>query len=196
MVFDRFDRAFASSHPVFGGQCRMADDPDAPSRSYLKVEEACRILGEQPLPGHRVVDLGAAPGGWSHSAARRGASVTAVDNGPLKGGADSHPLIRHLREDGFSHVPESGFCDWMFCDMVEDPYRILELLGKWVANRWCGHFVVNLKFGRADPAAVLKAVERFRFQRVAHWDKFFVRHLYHNREEFTLAGCQEAATNR
>ena len=44
-------------------------------------------MGLEPMPGERVCDLGAAPGGWSYSAAKRGASVVAVDNGPLKGGA-------------------------------------------------------------------------------------------------------------
>ena len=68
-----FDRAFASTEAFFNGQRRMADDPLAPSRSYLKAEEAYLILGQEPAAGETVADLGAAPGGWSYSAARRGA---------------------------------------------------------------------------------------------------------------------------
>ena len=53
----------------------MADNPAAPSRSYLKIEEAYGILGREPAQGETVADLGAAPGGWSFSAAKRGAKV-------------------------------------------------------------------------------------------------------------------------
>jgi 23S rRNA (cytidine2498-2'-O)-methyltransferase len=114
-----FDKAFVSREAVAGGQRRMADDPQAPSRSYLKVEEAYGILTREPKATETVVDLGAAPGGWSYSAAKRGALVVAVDNGPLKGGA-IHAGIVHKAEDAFKYAP-AGPVDWLFCDMVEDP---------------------------------------------------------------------------
>src|SRR5205823_4143959 len=125
-------KLFASRQAFFGGQRRMADDPQAPSRSYLKVEEACAVLGEGPREGELVVDLGAAPGGWSYSATKRGARVVAVDNGPLKGGALNHPLIEHRPEDAFKFETRA---DWLFCDMLEDPVRVLDLLGRWLARR-------------------------------------------------------------
>lgn len=95
-----FDRAFVSRDALCGGQRRMADDPQAPSRSYLKAEEAYAVLGREPAAGETVVDLGAAPGGRSYSAAKRGARVVAVDNGPLKAGA-IHALVEHREEDAF-----------------------------------------------------------------------------------------------
>ena len=102
VFFTDFDRAWVSRTAVLGGQRRMADDPAAPSRSYLKIEEAYGVLGAEPRPDETVIDLGAAPGGWSFSAARRGAQVLAVDNGLLKGGALGHPRIEHRREDAAS----------------------------------------------------------------------------------------------
>jgi len=81
--FGGFERAWAARSAWINGPRRMADDADAPSRSYLKIEEAYGILGEEPAAGQTVVDLGAAPGGWSYSAAKRGARVLAIDNGPL-----------------------------------------------------------------------------------------------------------------
>jgi 23S rRNA (cytidine2498-2'-O)-methyltransferase len=190
MFFEDYGRIFASSRIFFGGQRRMADDPAAPSRSYLKVEEAYRVLGVAPVEGERVADLGAAPGGWSFSAARRGASVDAIDNGPLKAGAANNPLIRHLREDGFRFGPGEGenAYDWLFCDMVEDPFRVLRLLEQWVEKGWCRRFVINLKFGRANPVSLLEEVARFRKGALAEWPTFRVRHLFHDREEITLAG--------
>lgn len=191
LFFEDFAQVFASSRLYFGGQRRMADDPAAPSRSYLKVEEAYQVLAYGPKEGETVADLGAAPGGWSYSAARRGARVDAVDNGPLKAGAAEHPLIRHLQEDGFRFGPggEGPAYDWLFCDMVEDPYRILRLLGQWVEAKWCRRFVVNLKFGRTDPVTLLREIRQFRVGPLRDWPAFRVRHLFHDREELTLIGA-------
>lgn len=177
-----FDRAFVSRDAVAGGQRRMADDPQAPSRSYLKAEEAYGLLGREPAAGETVVDLGAAPGGWSYSAAKRGASVVAVDNGPLKGGA-IHAGIRHLAEDAFKYAPAEP-ATWLFCDMVEDPDRIADLLGRWLDEGWCRRFIVNLKFGRHDPLRVLSRAEALR----PKCSLLRARHLFHDREELTLVG--------
>lgn len=187
VFMDDFKRAFVTRDAVGGGQRRMADDPQAPSRSYLKAEEAYGILGREPAAGETVADLGAAPGGWSYSAARRGARVAAVDNGPLKGGA-VHPLIEHRPEDAFKYLPDAPV-DWLFCDMVEDPDRVLDLLVSWLEDGRCRRFVVNLKFGRHDPVRLLAAAERLRPLCAV----YRARHLFHDREEFTLVG--EAAAD-
>lgn len=184
-----FGRLFVARDAWLGGQRRMADDQAAPSRSYLKVEEAYGISGVEPTAGETVADLGAAPGGWSYSAARRGAIVSAVDNGPLKGGALGHACIRHLREDAFKFRPPAGErFDWLFCDLVEEPHHVLDLLHRWVAEKWCRRFVVNLKFGRVDPIALLETVRRSSRSPARLCASLAVRHLFHDREEFTLVG--------
>ena len=182
-----FERAFAARHAWGGGQRRMADDPRSPSRSYLKIEEAYLVLREEPRAGESVADLGAAPGGWSYSAAKRGARVLAVDNGPLKGGASGHPLIRALAQDAFKFAPAQKM-DWLFCDLLEDPRKVLELLRRWVESGWCRKFVVNLKFGRNDPLALLEEAYSPRNALAPRCAVLRARHLYHDREEITLAG--------
>jgi 23S rRNA (cytidine2498-2'-O)-methyltransferase len=192
MFFEDFGRVHGSSRLFFGGQQRMADDPAAPSRSYLKVEEAYRAIGRGPREGERVVDLGAAPGGWSYSAAKRGATVDAIDNGPLKAGAADHAGIVHRREDGFRFSPAEGEAyDWLFCDMVEEPHRVWRLLEQWVERKWCRRFVINLKFGRTDPIALIDEVKRSRAGLLRDWPMFRVRHLFHDREEITVVGDSE-----
>lgn len=188
--FADFGRVFAGREVWRGGQRRMADDPLAPSRSYLKVEEAYVVLGREPAAGETVCDLGAAPGGWSYSAAKRGARVVAVDNGPLKGGALNHPLIEHRREDAFKFAPGDGAAfDWMFCDLVEEPHHVLEsLIAPWLHRRWCRRFVVMLKFGRTDPLALLREARSPGSIFSTHAQHVRIRHLYHDREEFTLVG--------
>ncbi len=184
-----FGRIQAARCAWLGGQRRMADDPAAPSRSYLKTEEAFVVLGREPVAGETVADLGAAPGGWSYSAAKRGAQVVAVDNGPLKGGALDNPRIEHRREDAFRFRPAPGQrYDWLFCDMVEDPRRVLELVTQWTRGRWCRHFVVNLKFGHADALALLDHARRSSESPLRDCAVARVRHLFHDREEFTLVG--------
>jgi 23S rRNA (cytidine2498-2'-O)-methyltransferase len=189
VFFVDFDHAWAARAAVLGGQRRMADDPAAPSRSYLKVEEAYGVLGVEPQRGETVADLGAAPGGWSYSAAQRGARVVAVDRGPLKGGALGHPRIEHRREDAFRFRPAAGeVFDWLFCDLLEEPHHVLRgLVQPWLEHRWCRRFVINLKFGRADPLALLRELRAPPSPFAAH-AAFRIRHLYHDREEFTVVG--------
>jgi 23S rRNA (cytidine2498-2'-O)-methyltransferase len=185
-----YERAFAGRRFRFWGQRRMRDDPQAPSRSYLKVEEAFAILGRSPAPGETVVDLGAAPGGWSYSAARRGAQVLAIDNGPLKGGALNNNNISHLREDAFGFRPDQRPVDWLFCDMIEDPYRVLEeILIPWIDTGCCRRFVVNLKVGKGDPVELIrKLFENKKLSLKIRCRRLILRQLFHDREEITCIG--------
>jgi 23S rRNA (cytidine2498-2'-O)-methyltransferase len=216
VFFSDFGRAFVAREALLGGQRRMADDEAAPSRSFLKVEEAYGVLGREPQPGEAVCDLGAAPGGWSYSAAQRGARVVAVDNGPLKGGALGHRQIEHRCEDAFKfnpsfarmHPPSTApemikasedrprdgeVFDWLFCDLLEEPHQVLNhIIEPWLARRWCRHFVINLKFGHVDAMALLAELRAPGSPFVTHADSFRVRHLYHDREEFTVVGSVNA----
>ena len=190
VYFVDFGRAYVAREAFVHGQRRMADDDLAPSRSYLKVEEAYVVLGREPAEGETVCDLGAAPGGWSYSAAKRGARVVAIDNGPLKGGALDHPRIEHLREDAFKFAPRAGETfDWLFCDMVEEPHHVLQhIVGPWLAQGWCRRFVINLKFGRVDAVGLLRELRAPDSVLTKYAPGRRIRHLYHDREELTLVG--------
>lgn len=194
VFFADFGRVYVAREAFVHGQRRMADDELAPSRSYLKVEEAYIVLGREPQAGETVCDLGAAPGGWSYSAAKRGATVVAVDNGPLKGGALDNPRITHLREDAFRYAPPDGKpFDWLFCDMVEEPHHVLQhIVTPWLARGWCRRFVVNLKFGRVDAVALLRELRAPGSTLTDRAPGVRIRHLYHDREEFTLVGEVES----
>jgi 23S rRNA (cytidine2498-2'-O)-methyltransferase len=191
--FIDFGRACVSRDAFANGQCRMADDPRAPSRSYLKVEEAYGVLGAEPRPGETVVDLGAAPGGWTYSAARRGARVLAIDNGPLKGGALGNPMVEHRCVDAFGFRPdEGGVFDWLLCDLLEEPHHVLrQIAGPWIGRRWCRRFIVNLKFGRVDPVGLARELKA-PGSVLAGATGVRIRHLFHDREEFTVVGTVSA----
>ena len=190
VCFTDFGRASVAREAFAHGPHRMADDPLAPSRSYLKVEEAYSVLGAAPCEGETAVDLGAAPGGWSYSAAKRGAQVIAIDNGPLKGGALGHPRIEHRREDAFRFQPAGGGrVDWLLCDLVEEPHHVLQhIVAPWLERGRCRRFVVNLKFGRVDAVALLRELRAPGSPLPRFAPGALVLHLNHDREEFTVVG--------
>ena len=79
--------------------------------------------------------------------------------------------------------------DWLFCDLVEEPHHVLaNLLTPWLAHGWCRRFIVNLKSGRTDPLALLDEVRAKGSPCTMHTANLRIRHLYHDREEFTLVG--------
>lgn len=186
VFFAGFDELYVTSDAFVLGPRRMADDPAAPSRSYLKTEEAFTVYGIEPHEGETVVDLGAAPGGWSYSAAKRGGMVTAIDNGPMKGGAKDHPRIQHQRADAFKFKPvDGGHFDWLLCDLVEEPHHVMRLIRQWFENGWCRQFVINFKFGRAD---AVKLISEVRDGLGDSCETLMIRHLFHDRDEFTIMG--------
>ena len=185
VFFADFGRAFISREAWRGGQRRMADDPLAPSRSYLKVEEAYVVLGREPAAGETVCDLGAAPGGWSYSAARRGARVVAIDNGPLAETAMATGLIEHLRADGFSWQPPR-MLDWMVCDMVEQPRRVASRMAEWFANGWCRRAIFNLKLPMKKRWQETRLCLDLFEQQAGRPLTVLAKQLYHDREEITV----------
>ncbi len=184
VYFFDFNKVAVGINFFYNGQRRMADDSVAPSRSYLKVEEAYGISGNSPGEGDIVVDLGAAPGGWSYSAAKRGAISYAIDNGPLKGGAKDNNHIIHLKSDAFKYVPEQKI-DWLFCDMVEEPHRIIEIIEQWFTQRRCRAFVINFKFGHVNPITLIDEIEK---NSIINKTEYTLIHLYHDRDELTITG--------
>ncbi|MBF0619098.1 MAG: rRNA methyltransferase [Candidatus Omnitrophica bacterium] len=195
--FTDFNQARVSFRARSQGQQRMKMDPQAPARSYLKIEEAFYMMGHAPRPNDTVVDLGAAPGGWSLGALKRGAMVTAVDNGPLKEPVQSHPNLHHLKEDALKFYPDEGVVsDWLLCDILDRPDIIFAVLQKWFSRRWCRYFVVNLKVGRMDPVLLLKKIRDEKEGLAPHCRSLTIRQLYHDREEITLMGELKAAAGR
>lgn len=70
-----------SPHP--GGLLPIALHPEAPSRAYLKIEEAIARFDLPMRRGQRVVELGSAPGGAAFALLTRGLQVIGVDPGEM-----------------------------------------------------------------------------------------------------------------
>jgi 23S rRNA (cytidine2498-2'-O)-methyltransferase len=172
---------------------------DAPSRSYLKLAEAFEVFLSPEertrwiKPGMTAVDLGAAPGGWTWQLVQRGLKVTAVDNGPMKGAAEGHPAIRHLRQDGFRYRPRHAV-DWLVCDMVEQPRRVAALMAEWFAAGLCQRAIFNLKLPMKKRVAALDealGLVKDALGATSHKYQIAVKQLYHDREEVTVFLARE-----
>lgn len=161
----------------------LEHDPVAPCRSYYKLEEAWLEAGTAPKRGQTCVDIGAAPGGWTWSALKRGARVTAVDAADLDRRIVAHPGCDHRRDNGYEFIPDKTV-DWLLCDMIVRPMATIGLVERWLEAGLCRGFVVNIKFRGKDPASILEAIkrleERFCLERLR------VKHLFHDRNELTI----------
>lgn len=191
------------SEPWMGGIPKLKTPPGAPSRSSLKLEEAlCRLAyhrtGEPKMAkvvarGETAVDLGASPGGWTFQLVRHGVYVTAIDNGPMDPQLLESGLVRHLREDAFKYMAPQPV-DWLVCDVVEQPHRIVERVNQWVESEKCRACVVNFKLPMKKKWEAVQSVLE-RLQR-PHWPSrpgsalrpfhIFWKHLYFDRDEITV----------
>lgn len=163
--------------PFAMGECRFEEDHiGPPSRAYLKLWEALTRLGVHPGPGDRCLDLGASPGGWTWALASLGASVRAVDKAPLDPRIAAMPGVEPVIESAFAMVPEP--VDWLVCDVVAYPARMLDLIGRWIASNTAGRIICTVKFqGATDHATASK------FSALPHGRLI---HLFHNKHELTF----------
>ena len=176
------------SHPAPGGVGRYRLDPRSPSRSYLKIEEAFALLGVEPLARERVVDLGAAPGGWTLAFLRRGCRVTAVDHGAMRIPAEYADRLTHRRENGLTFGLQEGQppVDWLASDMLIPPGPALGLLRRWVGGRLARRFICNVKIPQQHPWVVIKPIDDW--LRAQKDLRYMIRQTYHDRREVTVMG--------
>jgi 23S rRNA (cytidine2498-2'-O)-methyltransferase len=80
-----------------GGARHFAQTPEQISRAEFKLLEALEVFGVA-LPAHgRVLDLGAAPGGWARLLVEAGLQVVAVDPANLDPRVKGLPGLEHFR---------------------------------------------------------------------------------------------------
>ncbi len=174
---------------VPGGRARMKMDSRAPSRSFLKIEEAFVRMEHEPQEDQTVIDLGAAPGGWSFAFAKRGCQVTSIDNGPLKIEDACIRRIEHLHRDGLTYQlgKLQPPVDWLVGDMLVPPGKVLGLLRYWVDGKHCRNLVMNIKLPQTNPLPALKPVLKW----MERHPGLQVRQFYHDRREVTVFGRVE-----
>ncbi len=141
----------------------LAEDPrDAPSSAHRKLDEALAWLEIAPGEDDVVLDLGAAPGGWTWTCLQRGARVVAVDRADLDPQIEAHPRVTHVRADAFRYTPERR-PTWLVCDVIAEPQKNLALAQAALSSSALRALVVTLKLKRPlglDVLAQARAVAR------------------------------------
>lgn len=184
----------SNSEPWPMGVPRLKFPRLAPSRSTLKLEEAfLRMLSASEkkqllMPGMRAVDLGAAPGGWTWQLVNRNMQVIAVDNGNLQPTLLDSGLVEHIRADGFHYQPPQAV-DWMVCDIIDRPQRVIECAAQWLTSGWCKQTIFNLKLPMKQRYQhTIGCLNYLHDQLHDHKIPFRMacKQLYHDREEVTV----------
>ncbi|MGQ9367297.1 SAM-dependent methyltransferase [Azospirillum sp. ST 5-10] len=167
------------SSPFRHGEVAFVENRTAPpNRAYLKLWEALTRMGEHPGPGDRCLDLGACPGGWTWVMHELGATVISVDKAPLDPAVAALPRVTVRRESAFGLRPQDvGPVDWLACDVICYPQRLLRLVEGWMASGLARRFVCTLKFQGATDHETARAFAAIPGGRLVH--------LHHNKHELT-----------
>lgn len=179
-----------------GGMRRYAQTSEQISRAEFKLLEALEVF-ELTLPTHgRILDLGAAPGGWTRILLDTGLSVIAVDPAQLDPRLTKHVHLHYyngyaeefLEEAISRHINFTLIVNDMRMD-ARDAARLLVTAAACLQND--GYIISTLKLPHETqtmhPLTTLKAALN-----ILESGYSFVRarQLFHNRQEVTVLAAQ------
>lgn len=168
-----------------GGRIRFRHEPEQISRAEFKLLEAQDSFDFAITKGNRVLDLGAAPGGWSRIALSQGASVVAVDPALLDESLAGKSGITHVKATAQEYLETvEGEFDFILNDMRMAPEESAALINRFHPYlKQGGMVVLTLKlFGDAPRRQMLKAISTLE----NYYQILNVRQLFHNRSEVTV----------
>lgn len=167
------------SSPFPHGEVEFEENKTAPpNRAYLKLWEALTLIGMGPRAGELCLDLGASPGGWTWALHETGARVIAVDKAALDATVADLPRVTVRRQSAFALAPaEIGPVDWLCCDVVCYPDRLLALVRRWLESGLARRFICTIKFQGPTDHAAIRSFAAIAGSRLMH--------LHHNKHELT-----------
>jgi 23S rRNA C2498 (ribose-2'-O)-methylase RlmM len=125
-LVDRAGGSFVGVHrhraglsPDPGGDARLVVPSTSPSRAWLKVEEAARLINLPIVAGDAVIEVGSSPGGQTRALLDRGCVVVGIDPNAMDDGILREPRFTHVRESA-RHVDTT-----QLRAMVAGPARLL-----------------------------------------------------------------------
>ncbi len=147
-------------HPVWPDPLQLSGlalPAEAPSRAWLKAEEAIGLFGLAIGEGQCALEIGAAPGGAAWALLSRGVQVIGVDPGEMDRRCLEHPWFTHLRKPFQELTPlECKGVDWWFSDVNLAPGSVLSHLGRLLrAVEKPRGLVLTLKLAKPEVAAEL-----------------------------------------
>ncbi|QPJ66514.1 MAG: hypothetical protein G3M78_14345 [Candidatus Nitrohelix vancouverensis] len=178
------------SSPFVNGDAQFVEDRvGPPSRAYLKLWEACTLMGERPQEGDFCLDVGGAPGGWCWAIQKLGARVLSVDRAPLRKDILQMPGVEFKKGDAFAQRPSQfDSVDWICSDVICYPEKLYDWALEWVESGKCARMICTVKFqGEYDPLIA---------RRFADIPGSRLLHLSHNKHELTWMWKRAESTGR
>ena len=179
-----------------GGMRHFAQTPEQISRAEFKLLEALEVFG-MTLPSEgRVLDLGAAPGGWTRLLLEAGMHVVAVDPASLDPRLAGSTHLEHYRGYAENYIEQAIKRRRSFAmivnDMRIDAHEAAHLLGKAARCLEADGIVLSVfKLPHAtreiNPLTTLQNALHVLSQ---HYDFLRARQLFHNRQEVTVFAAQ------
>ncbi|MCD6089620.1 methyltransferase domain-containing protein [Candidatus Bathyarchaeota archaeon] len=154
------------------------------TRAEHKIREAIKIFGLEIKRDFRVLDLGAAPGGWTKVLASLAGKVVAVDPADLNSSVKALPNVTYLKCKAEEIPKNIGRFDLIVNDMNLDPSesaRIMVNLAGFLKKG--APALMTIKFvTRNRKKHIAEALEILK----AEYKDFKVKRLPHNRYETTV----------
>ncbi|UVI27673.1 SAM-dependent methyltransferase [Paenibacillus spongiae] len=167
-----------------GGAIRFQREEGQISRAKFKLLEAERAFKLHFADFRDALDIGAAPGGWTHLLLERGLYVTAVDPANLHPSLAKHPRLTYWKKNASEVHLQPGSFNLLVCDMSWSPMQMCKLiLDLHEALQGGGTAIVTVKLMHKKPLQTIRDV-------MAKLETVFTvkkaKQLFHNREEITL----------
>lgn len=102
-----------------GGLFKIDLPKDAPSRAYLKIEEAIHYLQLNLKPNEAACEIGASPGGACFALLQRGLFVEGIDSGEMHSACINNPNFTHHKVaiQEFNLHQLKRHVEWLLVDM-------------------------------------------------------------------------------
>jgi 23S rRNA (cytidine2498-2'-O)-methyltransferase len=173
---------------------------EAPSRAWLKLEEAAALFDIPFRAGQRALEVGSAPGGATHALLQRGLDVVGIDPNEMDPRILAHARFRHLKMTSMNvdaaALAALGAFQWLLLDVNVPPrtalHGALPLLRPSLEGRDGGleGFVFTLKMKDASLAGEIDDwLSRIRAA-VGQSFALHVRQLWSNGSEICVTGLR------
>jgi 23S rRNA (cytidine2498-2'-O)-methyltransferase len=179
-----------------GGARHFAQTPEQISRAEFKLLEALEGFGVALPARGQVLDLGAAPGGWTRLLLEAGLHVVAVDPANLDARLARQPRLEHYRGYAETYLEQAVKTHKSFAVIVNDmrmdardAARLLDRAAQCL--RGDGFVISVFKLPHATreikPLATLREALNLLSR---HYGIVQARQLFHNRQEVTVLAAQ------
>lgn len=164
---------------------------EAPSRAWLKIEEAITLFDLEIKSGQTAIEVGSAPGGAVYALLKRGLNVRAVDPAIMDESLKVFPGYRHIKKP-FQELEgaEIQGVDWWISDLNLAPGTVLSHLGRLLREvEKPQGLILTLKIGKPEVALEIASHE----QRVKEWGyrRTYVRLLPSHHQEVVLVALRK-----